>query len=80
MPSSNQPVGKDLFHQDLSTIQASAVHLGDAIQLVLGQEYWEGRSLFVAELDGTGVSIRLPIALAEQLRDALVLLTEPNDG
>lgn len=72
----NQVIGTDLFHGDVSLIQASAVHLGDSIQLSLGQEYWEDRSLFVAELDGTGLSIRLPLPLAEQLRDALVLLLE----
>ena len=73
---SNQPVGSDLFYRDPSTIQASAVHLGDSVQLSLGQELWEERSLFVGELDGSGLLVRLPVPLAKQLRDALVLLLE----
>ncbi len=71
--SNRVPVGKDLYYLP-DTFAFTALGDKDEITLYLSQGFLEeedGRSLHVAEIDGTGTSIRLPVESARQLFHAL---------
>ena len=73
-------VGKDLYYLP-DTFAFSASGDKEEVTLILSQGFLEedmGRSLHVAEVDGTGTSIRLPVEAARQLFHALGCVLEED--